>query len=478
MNLLRSFAIAALAIGAVTPVVAQENKPIKIAVIQDSTGPLQAYAQQVIAGWKLGLEYGTKGTNEVAGRKIEVIYKDSQTKPDLGRSLLSEAYNDDHVDLAVGGSSSAVALAMLPVAAENKKILLVEPAVADSITGDKWNRYIFRSDRNSSQDAISNAIAIGKPGTVVATLAQDYAFGRDGVAAFKKALGSTGAQLVYEEYAPPATTDFTAPAQRIFDALAKVKADRKIIWVIWAGTGNPLAKLKALNPERMGIQISTGGNILPALVFYKDFPGMEGATYYYYQDPKNPVNDWLVAEHMKRFNAPPDFFTCSGFAAAMAVVTALNATQGKTDTEALIAAMEGMKFDTPKGEMIFRKEDHQAMQEMYAFKIKVDPSVKWAIPELTRVIKISDMNVPILNGGAMKVAQATPATAPATTPPEAPKPATAPPPPAKPEAAAPPPPTPAPAPAASSDNTTIIIVVIVVVVVIAIGGFLLFRRRA
>jgi branched-chain amino acid transport system substrate-binding protein len=378
------------------PGFSQDAKPIKIAVIEDSTGPLQAYAEQMITGFKLGLEYGTKGSLEVAGRKLDVIYKDSQTKPDVGRTLLAEAYGDDGADLAVGGSSSAVALAMLPVAQENKKILIVEPAVADSITGDKWNRYIFHTGRNSSQDAISNAIAIGKPGVVIATLAQDYAFGRDGVAAFKEALKSTGAKLVYEEYAPPATTDFTAPAQRIFDALAKEQG-RKVLWVIWAGAANPLAKLKELSPDRLGIEISTGGNILPALTFYKDFPGMEGATYYYYQDPKNPVNDWLVAEHMKRFKAPPDFFTCGGFAAAMSVLAALNATQGSTDSEKLIAAMEGMKFATPKGEMIFRKEDHQALQVMYGFKIKVDPNVAWAIPELTRVIKIEDMNIPIRN---------------------------------------------------------------------------------
>ena len=64
---------------------------------------------------------------------------------------------------------------MLPVAEEYKKLLIVEPAVADQITGDKWNRYIFRTARNSSQDAISNAVAIGKPGVTIATLAQDYA---------------------------------------------------------------------------------------------------------------------------------------------------------------------------------------------------------------------------------------------------------------------------------------------------------------
>lgn len=374
---------------------AQNGKPVKVALIQDRTGPLEAYAKQCANGFALGLEYATKGSNAVAGRRIEVIQKDSQTKPDIGRNLLAEAFGDDDADLAVGGTSSAVALAMLPVAQDYKKVLIVEPAVADSITGDKWNRYIFRTSRNSSQDAISNALAIGKPDTSIATLAQDYAFGRDGVAAFRQALSGTGARLVHEEYAPPATTDFTAPAQRIFDALAKAPG-RKMIWVLWAG-GDPLSKLKALNPERLGIEVSTGGNILPVLASYKAFPGMEGATYYYYGIPKNPVNDWLVAEHQKRFHEPPDFFTCGGFSAAMAVAAALGKTQGNTDTETLIAAMEGMDFDTPKGRMMFRKEDHQALQSMYGFRIKVDPNVAWAIPELTREFTIADMHVPITN---------------------------------------------------------------------------------
>jgi branched-chain amino acid transport system substrate-binding protein len=356
---------------------------------------LEAYAKQTIAGFKLGLEYLTKGTMTVAGRKIELIEKDSQTKPDVGRTLLAEAFGDLGADIAVGGTSSAVALAMLPVAEEYKKILIVEPAVADSITGDKWNKYIFRTGRNSSQDAISNAVAIGKPGTVVATLAQDYAFGRDGVKAFREALAATGAKLAHEEYAPPATTDFTAPAQRIFDALAKEQGD-KVLFVLWAG-GNPLSALQALAPERLGIKVATGGNILPALAAYKAFPGMEGATYYYYEIPKNAANDWLVAEHKKRFNAPPDFFTAGGFAAAASVIAAVTKTNGETDTEKLIAAMEGMEFDTPKGKMVFRKEDHQALQSMFGFKIKVDPAVAWAIPEGTKELGIADMKVPITN---------------------------------------------------------------------------------
>ncbi|MBU4322459.1 MAG: ABC transporter substrate-binding protein, partial [Gammaproteobacteria bacterium] len=86
-----------------------------------------------------------------------------------------------------------------------------------------------------------------------------------------------------------------------------------------------------------------------------------------------------------------------GFSAAMALVTALKKTNGDTKTDTLIKTMEGMSFETPKGTMTFRKEDHQAMQSMYHFKIKVDPAFPWGVPELVREIKPADMNVPIKN---------------------------------------------------------------------------------
>ncbi|MCB1475450.1 MAG: substrate-binding domain-containing protein [Rhodobiaceae bacterium] len=368
---------------------------IKIAHVYGKTGALEAYAKQSHIGLMLGLEYATGGTMKINDEPIVVIEKDTQLKPDIGKAMLAEAYGDDDAAIAVGPVSSGVALAMLPVAKEYEKILIVEPAVADSITGKDWNRYIFRTGRNSSQDAIANAVALGGKDVKIATLAQDYAFGRDGVSAFKEALGSTGAEIVHEEYVPTDTTDFTAAAERIFNAMKDVKGDKKL-FIIWAGGGNPMGKINAMDPSRYGIQIATGGNILAALAAYKELPGLEGATYYYYEIPKNPVNDWLVAEHKKRYDSPPDFFTAGGMAAGIAIVEAIKKA-GSTDTEALIKAMEGMEWETPKGTMRFRPEDHQALQSMYHFKIKVDPNVAWAIPELVRELKIDDMDIPIRN---------------------------------------------------------------------------------
>ena len=387
--------LVALASLAATAAPAFAADTIKIAHVHSVTGPLEAYGKQTQVGLMMGLNYATGGTMMVGGKKIVVIEKDDQGKPDLGKSLLAAAFADDGAALAVGPTSSGVALAMLPVAEEYKKILLVEPAVADSITGDKWNKYIFRTGRNSSQDAISNATAMDKDGVSVATLAQDYAFGRDGVKAFKDALHH--AKIVHEEYLPQNTTDFTAGIQRVVDAL-KDKPGKKAIEVIWAGGTPPFNALAAQDlKKRYGIDVFSGGNILPAMAAYKNFPGMEGATYYYFGIPKNPVNDAMVSMHYKEFKAPPDFFTAGGFSAAMAIVTALKATGGDTNTNKLIKTMEGMSFDTPKGRMTFRKEDHQAMQSMYHFRIKNDPAFAWGVPELVHEIKPEEMQVPIRN---------------------------------------------------------------------------------
>ncbi|NBT77616.1 MAG: ABC transporter permease [Betaproteobacteria bacterium] len=390
---MRPSALTALGVAALTITELALAQDIRVAHVYDKTGPLEAYAKQTQTGLLMGLEFATGGTMTVAGHKITVIERDTQGKPDVAKSQLAAAYADDKADIAVGPTSSGVALAMLPVAEEYRKLLLVEPAVADAITGDKWNRYIFRTGRNSSQDAISNGVALDKEGVSIAILAQDYAFGRDGAKAFREAV--TKAKVVHEEFLPTATTDFTAGAQRLFDAL-KDKPGRKVIFIIWAGSGNPF-KIVDLNPQRFGIELASGGNILPAMAAYKNLPGMEGATYYYYGIPKNPVNTWLVTEHEKRFKSPPDFFTAGGMSAGIALVEALKKTAGSADTEKLIATMEGMSFETPKGRMTFRREDHQAMQSMYHFRIKVDPALAWGVPELIREIKPEEMTIPVRN---------------------------------------------------------------------------------
>jgi branched-chain amino acid transport system substrate-binding protein len=386
----------ALALTAMTGAGHVMAKDVKVCLIAGKTGMLEAYAKQTEAGFTMGLDYLTKGTMQVGNDKLIVIVKDDQLKPDRGKALLEECYGDDKADIAVGTTGSPVALAMLPVAEEAKKILIVEPAVADSITGDKWNRYIFRTGRSSYQDALAAAAAIPAGEDVaIAMMGLDTAFGRDGVAAFKEALAGMRpkAKVVAEEFAAGNTADFAPFAERLFNAL-KDKPGKRVISFIWAGA-HPMAKFADMKPERFAIALAPGGNILPAMNAWKQFAGTEGGIYYYYDFPSNPLNDWLKAEYAKRYGAPPDFFVAGGFAAAAAVVAGLQKA-GSADTEALIAAMEGLTFQTPKGAMTFRREDHQALQDMYHWRIKKDGKDNDLL-ERVATIPANDMPLPIRN---------------------------------------------------------------------------------
>jgi branched-chain amino acid transport system substrate-binding protein len=388
-------ALAAAALAVALGSTAAAAKDITVCLLAGKTGPLEAYAKQTEAGFMMGLEYLTKGTMKIGADSLKIIVKDDQLKPDRGKALLEECYADDKADIAVGTSGSPIALAMLPVAEEMKKVLIVEPAVADSITGEKWNRYIFRTGRSSYQDALASAAAVPDGDVSIGMMALDTAFGRDGVAAFKAALAGVrpNAKVVVEEYAAGNTADFTPFAERLFNGL-KDKPGKKMIAFIWAGA-HPIAKFVDMKPERFGIGLAPGGNLLPVMAGWKGFAGAEGGIYYYHGFPKNAQNDWLKAEYQKRFNAPPDFFVAGGFAAAAAVVAGLEKA-GSTDTEKLIAALEGLSFETPKGTMTFRKEDHQALQDMYHWRIK-QGATDTDLLELVATIPAATMPLPIRN---------------------------------------------------------------------------------
>ena len=258
----------------------KNTQPIKIGVLASKTGALESYGKQTLRGFELGLDYATNNTMKVDGRKIQYIVEDTETKPDVAVQKATKLLEEDKVDFLVGSSSSADTLAVMPLAQEYKKIMVVEPAAADSITGADFNKYIFHSARNSSQDAVAGAAAIAKKGVKIATLAPDYSFGRDGVGAFKEAAQKLGAKIVQEEYAPPTATDFTSNIQKIIDA----KPD--YLFVVWAGANTPWKQIADMKVQEKGIKISTGAPDIAALSTMAPLVGMEGFTVYYYDLPK------------------------------------------------------------------------------------------------------------------------------------------------------------------------------------------------
>ncbi|NRR20477.1 substrate-binding domain-containing protein [Brevibacillus sp. MS2.2] len=368
------------------------SNTIKVGVLASLTGPLESYGKQTARGFELGLDYATEGKREIAGKKIEFVVEDTETKPDVAVQKATKLLETDKVDFLVGSSSSGDTLAVLPLAEEYKKIMVVEPAVADSITGKNWNKYIFRTGRNSSQDAVAGAAAIASKGTKIATMAQDSAYGREGIEAFKTAAEKLGAVIIEEQYVDTNTTDFTANIQKI------ISAKPEYVFITWAGSNSPWKQLQDMQVQQKGIKVSTGAPDIAALKTMEAMIGMEGFSVYYHSLPKTKMNDWLIDEHKKRFHGEiPDLFTAGGMTAAVAIVEALKKTNADTDSEKLIATMEGMTFDTPKGQMQFRAEDHQALQTLYAIKLEKKDGVDHPVPVLVREMTIEETAPPVRN---------------------------------------------------------------------------------
>jgi branched-chain amino acid transport system substrate-binding protein len=369
-----------------------EKETVKVGVLASLTGALESYGKQTQRGFELGLEYATDGTMEVAGKKIEVVFEDTETKPEVAVQKATKLLEEDEVDFLVGSSSSGDTLAVLPLAEEYEKIMIVEPAVADSITGSEFNPYIFRTARNSSQDAVAGAAAIAKDGVKIATFAPDYSFGRDGVAAFKTAAEELGAEIVHEEYADPAATDFTSNIQKVIET----KPD--FLFVIWAGANSPWNQIADMKLQEKGIKISTGAPDIAALSAMEPLVGMEGFSVYYHELPDNEINDWLVEEHKKKYDGEvPDLFTPGGMSAAISIVEAIKKAEGDLDPDKLIETMEGMSFETPKGKMTFREEDHQALQTLYAIRLEKKEGVPYPVPVLIRELPPEETAPPIMN---------------------------------------------------------------------------------
>ncbi|WP_197025037.1 substrate-binding domain-containing protein [Paucisalibacillus sp. EB02] len=391
MGILFTFLVVGILVACGDSTSGDSDDTITIGLLASQTGALESYGKQTVRGFELGLEYATDGTMEVAGKEIKVVIEDTETDPEVARQKALKLLEDDDADFLVGSSSSGDTLAVTPLAEEYETIMVVEPAAADSITGSEYNDYVFRTARNSSQDAAAAAAAVAGEGVTIATLAPDYSFGHDGAKAFIAAAEKLGAELVHEEYAAPDATDFTANIQKIIEA----KPD--YLYVVWAGANTPWTQIVDMKVEEQGIKVTTGVADIATLPTMKPLVGMEGFTLYYHTLPDNDVNDWLVEEHKKKFDEVPDLFTAGGMSAALAIVEAIKKTDGDTDADKLIETMEGMSFETPKGTMTLREEDHQALQEMYSVTLEESDEFDYPVPVLKRVLTPEETAPPIMN---------------------------------------------------------------------------------
>jgi branched-chain amino acid transport system substrate-binding protein len=359
LALVAAFAAGLAPQGAVPPAAGQAGG-VRVGMIYSATGALASYGAQYREGFQAGLAYATNGTGAVGGRKIDVAWNDDAGDPAKAVSTAKDLIGQG-VHILAGPVSSAVALQVAPLAAQNRVLLISGPAAADAVTG--INRYTFRSGRQTYQDILAARSFIGdERGKKIVVFAQDYAFGQANVAAVRNVLGRAGAD-VSQILVPLNATDFTP------FALQAKQAKPDLLFVAWAGSTAP-AMWQALDQQGVfgGTSVVTGLDQRSSYATFGPVASKIGfLSHYVYQAPHNKANDYLIRA-LTAQRKVPDLFDPDGFVAAQMIVHAVQ-TAGGDDVEKMIGALENWTFLAPKGQQVVRAADHAMLQPMFQVKL-------------------------------------------------------------------------------------------------------------
>ena len=334
---------------------AADAAPVAIGMITSQTGPLAAYGEAYTAGFEAGLDYATEGSGEVDGRQLEITWEDDQGNPDTAVAKAKDLIGQGTKVLA-GTVVSGIATSLAEQAEQNEILYISGPAATDAITG--VNDYTFRSGRQTYQDVATAGTFIGDPdGKKVVVFAQDTAFGQGNLAGVEAVLGGQGAEVEGVLVAEDAT-EFTPFAQQL------VSAQPDLIFVAWAGASSG-AMWTAL--EQQGVfdaaPVVTGLGDVATYQAYGDASGNISFLNHYFGGAGGTDVEKAMIAHLEENGAQPDLFSADGFVAAQMIVQAVR--EGGDDVDAMIDALEGWSFESVKGEVTVRAEDHALVQPMY-----------------------------------------------------------------------------------------------------------------
>jgi branched-chain amino acid transport system substrate-binding protein len=351
--------------GAVTLLPAQAQETVKIGLILPMTGGQASTGKQIDNAVKLYMQQ--KG-DTVAGKKIEVILKDDAAVPDNTKRLAQELIVNDKVNFIAGFGVTPAALAAAPLATQAKIPEIVMAAGTSIIT--ERSPYIVRTSFTLAQSSTIIGDWAAKNGIKkVATLTSDYAPGNDALNFFKQNFTAGGGEVVEEVKVPLANPDFAPFLQRMKDS----KPDAIFVFVP-AGQGGNFMKQYA---ERglTGIKVIGPGDVMDDDLLNGMGDAALGAVTAHLYSAAHPsaMNKDFVAAYKKAFNSRPGFMAVGGYDGIHLIYEALKKTGGKTDGDALIEAMKGMKWESPRGPISIDPETRDIVQNIYIRKVeKVD----------------------------------------------------------------------------------------------------------
>ena len=342
-------------------------EPIKIGVLLPSSGVYAGLGNDQTLALELGFDdFG----REVAGRPIELIHADTQSKPGSGLAQIKKLVLRDKVDVVVGIISSAVAGAVRDYVHNAQVPLILSNAGNDDLTGAQCSPWILRSSFSNSQISREMGPWMAARGfNNVFLMAFDYLAGHQAMEAFRGGFVAAGGTVVGEEYPPLGETEDFGPY------LAKVKAtDPDAVYVFFAG-GPAIKFVKewAAFGLKGEIQLAGAGWLNSAL--YINAQGMDAAgalgILNYVPSIDTPENHAFQENFRAAHGRDASEFGVAAYDSARIIVEALKATGGNTtDKEALVAAMQATRFDGPRGPFRIDPRTNNVIQNVYIFEVQ------------------------------------------------------------------------------------------------------------
>ncbi len=359
LNVVLALGLAACLAG---PAMAQDT--VKVGLILPMTGIFASTGKQVEAAAKLYMQiHGAT----VAGKKLELILKDDGGVADTTRRLAQELVVNDKVQFLAGFGLTPLALATAPIATQGKVPMIVMAAATSIIT--EQSPFIVRSSFTLPQVSIGIAdwAAKNKIKKVV-TLVSDYGPGIDAENAFKGRFTAAGGQVAAELRVPMANPDFAPFLQRVRDA----SPDAVFVFVP-SGAGSAFAKqFVERGLDKSGIRLIATGDVTDDDILNRMGDVTLGVITSHHYSAAHPsaANRAFVDAFTKANNMRPNFMGVGGYDGMHLIYKSLEATKGATGGEALVAAMKGMSWESPRGPVSIDAETRDIVQNVYIRKVE------------------------------------------------------------------------------------------------------------
>jgi branched-chain amino acid transport system substrate-binding protein len=367
-------AAAAVALAATATVAGAQAQPFKIGLILPMTGQQATTGRQIDAAVKLWI---AQNGDTVAGRKVQVILKDDTSLPDVTRRVAQELIVNDKVDVVAGFGITPSALAVAPLATQSKTPLVVMAAATSAIT--EASPYVVRTSFTLPQAAVAMGDWAPKNGIKnVVTLVTDYGPGIDAEKFFSERFLFNGGKVADKLRVPLRNPDFAPFLQKVRD----LKPDALFVFVPSGAGAAVMKQFGERGMDKAGIRLIGTGDVTDddQLNDMGDVAlGVVTSHHYSTAHPSAANKKYVEAFTKANKGLRPNFMSVGGYDGMRVIYEALKRTGGKGGGDALLAAMKGQIFESPRGPVFIDAQTRDIVQNIYLRKVERKDGQLWNV---------------------------------------------------------------------------------------------------